>query len=392
MVLSSLGITHLDVLRPLRIGIISTGKELVSTPSPTTPFSSSASLTSPPLELARGQIFDSNTPYLTAKLASWGFDPVSLGSTGDSIEAFDTLLAKHAFPPFASSQAPSEEHLDMIITTGAVSQGRHDHVPSSLARLGVEVGFKGVAMRPGGPVMFGRFPKKRPVPSSQGEEGAAEKEEGDHSAKIRLVEWPPRSPSILQTATQQPTSSDIPFHPSDSLGIPIFALPGNPQAVAATLRFLALPYLLHFSSSAVSSANFASDLASSPSESLSPSSSSSHPLTTPLLRTFVSSSSSSSHLPSSSSSKTVSVLNGCGFAAAPSSSSLNPPRRLPTRFFPGRLLPANADGNLCVELTKGKAGSGMMSGLVGKDRCWVSFQEGIKEEEMVGLQVKCWVV
>jgi hypothetical protein len=432
MVLSSLGLTHVDVLRPLRIGIISTGKELVpsSTPPPLSPAAtvpSSCSRPTPP-SLARGQIYDSNTPYLLSKLASWGFDPVPLGSTGDSIETFESLLAEHAFlssdpssaPAPSASSSTQSPRVDMIITTGAVSQGKHDHVPSSLARLGVEVGFKGVGMRPGGPVMFGRFPRKRPSAAGGGKDGTGDgmgqeteaKEEGG-----RKESWPPRplpsSNTIPPSASRDiaPLSnhtSSVPSTPP-SMGIPIFGLPGNPQAVAATLRFLVLPYLLHlasppssFSPSQQSDATTSSSLTVRPLTTVV-----SHSLTTPILRKFIfSPSSSTSHKsrtlppsssihPSSSTLSTTSSSPTCPLSAPPSSSPTTtpapaaPPRRLPTRFFPGRLLPGDENA---VELTKGKAGSGMMSGLVGSDRCWVCLEEGMREEEMNGKMVRCWVV
>jgi molybdopterin molybdotransferase len=42
----------------------------------------------------------------------------------------------------------------MLITTGGVSVGPHDHVRSALQRLGVRAVFAGVRMKPGGPTTF----------------------------------------------------------------------------------------------------------------------------------------------------------------------------------------------------------------------------------------------
>jgi molybdopterin molybdotransferase len=45
---------------------------------------------------------------------------------------------------------------DLVITTGGVSVGDHDHVRPALAELGVDEVFWGVRMRPGHPTWFGR--------------------------------------------------------------------------------------------------------------------------------------------------------------------------------------------------------------------------------------------
>ena len=44
---------------------------------------------------------------------------------------------------------------DVVVTTGGVSVGPHDHVKPALAELGVEEVFWGVALRPGKPTWFG---------------------------------------------------------------------------------------------------------------------------------------------------------------------------------------------------------------------------------------------
>ena len=44
---------------------------------------------------------------------------------------------------------------DVVVTTGGVSVGAHDHVKPALAELGVEEVFWGVALRPGHPTWFG---------------------------------------------------------------------------------------------------------------------------------------------------------------------------------------------------------------------------------------------
>ena len=48
---------------------------------------------------------------------------------------------------------------DVVVVTGGVSVGPHDHVKPALAELGVEQVFWGVALRPGHPTYFGTLDK-----------------------------------------------------------------------------------------------------------------------------------------------------------------------------------------------------------------------------------------
>ena len=50
---------------------------------------------------------------------------------------------------------------DVVVTTGGVSVGAHDHVKPALAELGVEEVFWGVALRPGHPTWFGTRRRRR---------------------------------------------------------------------------------------------------------------------------------------------------------------------------------------------------------------------------------------
>ncbi len=52
---------------------------------------------------------------------------------------------------------------DVVIATGGVSKGRHDHLPATLAALGVTKVFHGVAQRPGKPMWFGVSRRRTPV-------------------------------------------------------------------------------------------------------------------------------------------------------------------------------------------------------------------------------------
>jgi len=52
---------------------------------------------------------------------------------------------------------------DAIVVTGGVSKGRHDHIPGTLAALGVAPLFHGVSQRPGKPLWFGLSVRGQPV-------------------------------------------------------------------------------------------------------------------------------------------------------------------------------------------------------------------------------------
>ncbi len=48
---------------------------------------------------------------------------------------------------------------DMVITSGAVSAGKFDFIPNVIKKFKLKNTFKGVAIRPGKPIMFAKFKK-----------------------------------------------------------------------------------------------------------------------------------------------------------------------------------------------------------------------------------------
>jgi len=90
------------------------------------------------------QIWDVNTPMLTATLAKPNIDLIAVERGADSRTGLRCQLAH------LSSRA------DLVITTGGVSVGEEDHVKPALGDLNTEVFFSGVAIKPGKPVSFGR--------------------------------------------------------------------------------------------------------------------------------------------------------------------------------------------------------------------------------------------
>ncbi len=118
----------LTVHRRLRVALISTGDELVPPGAPAGPH----------------QIPSSNAPMLMAMLAGL---PVDIDDRGIIRDDLDRL----------KSEFIELTDCDIIITLGGASVGDHDVVRPALEALGAGPEFWKVAMRPGKPVMAGRF-------------------------------------------------------------------------------------------------------------------------------------------------------------------------------------------------------------------------------------------
>src|SRR5207253_792467 len=118
----------LFVHRRPRVGILSTGDEIVMPGDPIGPH----------------QIVSSNSLALAAFVAACGGLPVSAGNAPDDPEALRRIAA-------------ATSGVDLLVTTGGVSVGEHDLVREALAADGFELDFWQIAMRPGKPLMVGRY-------------------------------------------------------------------------------------------------------------------------------------------------------------------------------------------------------------------------------------------
>ncbi|MEN0000120.1 MAG: gephyrin-like molybdotransferase Glp [Pseudomonadota bacterium] len=124
------GHADLTVMRRPRVGIISTGNELV--PPGTRP--------------EAGQIIASNAVGVSALLRRFGADPIDLGIARDTMDALSTLITK-----------AQGLDLDLLITLGGASVGDHDLVRPALEQHGAVMNFWKVAVRPGKPLMHGQL-------------------------------------------------------------------------------------------------------------------------------------------------------------------------------------------------------------------------------------------
>lgn len=131
MVLAALGINEIPVRKRLKVAVLCTGRELVDDPA---------------RELLSGQIRNSNGPFLAIRLQQAGADLVYQATIADEATQFLTAL-----------QSALRAGAELIISTGAVSMGRYDFIPTALASLGAEILFHKVAMRPGKPLLFARL-------------------------------------------------------------------------------------------------------------------------------------------------------------------------------------------------------------------------------------------
>ena len=199
MAFASLGYTSVDVLPQLsstrvptgypqpaerslspKIGILSTGSELVDARTSRSPDAQRKSI-------GDTHLYDSNGPYLVHALrARHKADVHYLGTVEDRIELVRQRIA----------DAIEQFGIEILIMTGGVSKGRFDLTHQIIEEcFDGEVVFHGVKMRPGAPVLFATIERHIGHPKSR----------------------PQR--------------------------VAVFGLPGNPVAAAAGLQFFVRPYL-----------------------------------------------------------------------------------------------------------------------------------------------------
>lgn len=122
--LASLGMTEICVYEQLRVGILTTGDELIPAGQ----------------NLELGQIFNSNGPMLSALVIQAGHQVIHCLHVADILEktkvALKTLM----------------DSCDVILSSGGVSVGEEDHVKSALEQLGTVHLWK-IAIKPGKPLV-----------------------------------------------------------------------------------------------------------------------------------------------------------------------------------------------------------------------------------------------
>mgnify|MGYP003561938925 CR=1 FL=1 len=119
--LATFGYDKVQVAKQPIVGILSTGTELLDVSE----------------SLAPGKIRNSNGPMIAAQLARMGISCKMYGLSADNLESSLEIVKRAA------------KETDCLITTGGVSVGDFDFLPAIYERLGAEVLFNKVAMRPG---------------------------------------------------------------------------------------------------------------------------------------------------------------------------------------------------------------------------------------------------
>ncbi|HEX6787316.1 MAG TPA: gephyrin-like molybdotransferase Glp [Acidimicrobiales bacterium] len=135
-VLASVGLASVRVVSRPRVGVLSTGDELVEDGAP----------------LGPGQIRESNRTMLLGAVGQAGCTAVDLGLVRDDEAALEAVLADAA------------ARCDAVVTSGGVSMGDYDIVKAVLGRLAT-MRWMQIAIRPAKPFAFGLLSGvERPVP------------------------------------------------------------------------------------------------------------------------------------------------------------------------------------------------------------------------------------
>ncbi len=129
-VLASLGITKIKVIRRPRVGILTTGTELVEITEP----------------LEVGKIRNSNKYSLLTLMRSYQALASDLGMAKDDAKEIEAKIREGL-------------NNDILMTVGGVSVGKYDMVHKVLEKLGMERKFWKVAIKPGKPLLFGKLGK-----------------------------------------------------------------------------------------------------------------------------------------------------------------------------------------------------------------------------------------
>lgn len=125
-VLASVGVRRPPVVPRPRVGVLSTGDELIDDDRP----------------LAPGQIRETNRPTLVAALRTFGLDATDLGTVADDRGALAEALT-----------AAADSH-DAVVSSGGVSVGDFDLVKVVLDEL-ADMTWMQIAIRPAKPFAFG---------------------------------------------------------------------------------------------------------------------------------------------------------------------------------------------------------------------------------------------
>ena len=130
-VLAGQGIPDAEVFRPLTVGVLATGSELLEAGEAWAP----------------GKIYDANGIQNAARLRQLGFAVKRRHCSDDPEE-------------IAREMRELLAECDAVITSGGVSVGQKDYLPAVLEQLNADILFAGVAQKPGSPMLAGKIDGK----------------------------------------------------------------------------------------------------------------------------------------------------------------------------------------------------------------------------------------
>ncbi|PIE12670.1 MAG: bifunctional molybdopterin-guanine dinucleotide biosynthesis protein MobB/molybdopterin molybdotransferase MoeA [Rhodobacterales bacterium] len=125
--LTGVGVDRVQVYQRLRVGVLSTGDELIAADAG---------------QAAPSKTYDANRPMLLSLARRWGYEAVDLGHVMD-----DRALLKQALDD-------SVARVDVILTTGGASASDEDHVSALLREEGALEAWR-IALKPGRPLALG---------------------------------------------------------------------------------------------------------------------------------------------------------------------------------------------------------------------------------------------
>tara|TARA_B100000029_G_scaffold423481_1_gene430686 strand:+ start:160 stop:1416 length:1257 start_codon:yes stop_codon:yes gene_type:complete len=134
LALKSLGIKKVKVMSKPNILFFSTGNEI-----------------SEKNKINDWQVRNSNSYYIKSLSSNFLFNFIDGGILRDQNQnIFEKKLKKSL-----------KSKINIIITSGAVSAGKFDFIPSVIKKFKISYFFKGVAIRPGKPILFAKFKNKQ---------------------------------------------------------------------------------------------------------------------------------------------------------------------------------------------------------------------------------------
>ncbi|MFD1569586.1 molybdopterin biosynthesis protein [Halorubrum laminariae] len=167
--LSALGIDEVPVEGKPRVGIVSTGDELVRPGDD--------------LDPSRGEIYDVNSTTIAAGVEEAGGEPIFYPHAGDDYDEMERLLRRAA------------DECDLVLSSGSTSASAVDVIYRVIEARG-DLLLHGVAVKPGKPMLIGRLDRSE---SDADDGGSDDESRSGESAYVGLPGYPVSALTIFRT-------------------------------------------------------------------------------------------------------------------------------------------------------------------------------------------------